>query len=173
VSVDGSPTAVFYSSPTQVNFLFPASVSGEDSASLQIQCAGLKSPLLQLPVLSLAPAIFTVGQNGTGQAAIVNPDGSVATAATPGSDIQIFGTGFGMLGPVGSDGLRHLLLPVTATIGGVSATVLFAGDVPGTTTGLVQINVQIPANAPGGPAIPLQLTVGGVSTAAGVTLAIQ
>jgi uncharacterized protein (TIGR03437 family) len=119
------------------------------------------------------PAIFTVGQNGTGQAAIVNPDGSTATAATPGSTIQIYGTGFGMLGPVGSDGLRHLLLPVTATIGDRPATVLFAGEAPGTTTGLQQINVEIPANAPAGPAIPLQLTVGGVNTAAGVTLAIQ
>jgi uncharacterized protein (TIGR03437 family) len=173
VSVDGSPTTVFYSSPTQVNFLFPAGVSGETSASLQIECAGLKSAVIQLPVLNLAPAIFTVGQNGAGQAAIVNPDGSVATAAAPGSTIQIFGTGFGMLGPVGSDGLRHLLLPVTATIGGMPATVLFAGEAPGTTTGLVQINVQVPANAPQGPAIPLQLSVGGVSTAAGVTLAIQ
>jgi uncharacterized protein (TIGR03437 family) len=173
VSVDGSPTTVFYSSPTQLNFLFPASVSGETSASLQIQCGGLKSAVIQVPVLNLAPAIFTVGQNGTGQAAIVNPDGSVATTATPGSDIQVFGTGFGLLGPVGSDGLRHVLLPVTATIGGMPATVLFAGEAPGTTTGLQQINVQIPAKAPQGPAIPLQLTVGGVSTAAGVTLAIQ
>jgi uncharacterized protein (TIGR03437 family) len=173
VSVDGSPTTVFYSSPTQVNFLFPASVSGATSASLQIQCAGLKSPVFQMPVLNLAPAIFTVGQNGTGQAAIVNPDGSTATAASPGSTIQIFGTGFGMLGPAGSDGLRHLLLPVTATIGDRPATVLFAGEAPGTTTGLQQINVEIPANAPAGPAIPLQLTVGGVNTAAGVTLAIQ
>jgi uncharacterized protein (TIGR03437 family) len=173
VSVDGSPTTVFYSSPKQVNFLFPSSVSGETSASLQIQCAGLKSPVFDVPVLNLAPAIFTVGQNGTGQAAIVNPDGSMATAATPGSIIQIYGTGFGMLGPVESDGLRHLLLPVTATIGGMPATVLFAGEASGTTTGLQQINVEIPANAPAGPAIPLQLTVGGVNTAAGVTLAIQ
>jgi uncharacterized protein (TIGR03437 family) len=173
VSVDGSATAVFYSSPTQVNFLFPASVSGEDSASLQFQCGGLKSAVVKVPVLKLAPAIFTVGQNGSGQAAIVNPDGSTATAASPGSNIQIFGTGFGMLGPAGSDGLRHLLLPVTAAIGGIPATVLFAGEAPGTTTGLQQINVQIPANAPPGPAIPLQLTVGGVTTAAGVTLAIQ
>lgn len=173
VSVDGGPTAVFYSSPTQVNFLFPASVSGEEWASVQIQCGGLKSAVIQVPVLNLAPAIFTVGQNGTGQAAIVNQDGSLATAAPPGSDIQIFGTGFGMLEPAGSDGLRHLALPVTATIGGIPATVLFAGEAPGTTPGLQQINVQIPANAPPGPAVTLQLTVGGASTPVGVTLAIQ
>jgi uncharacterized protein (TIGR03437 family) len=173
VSVDGSPTSVFYSSPKQVNFLFPQSVSGEQSASLQIQCAGLKSAVIQVPVLNLAPAIFTVGQNGTGQAASVNQNGTLATAAAPGSDIQIFGTGFGMLNPPGSDGLRHLALPVTATIGGIQATVLFAGEAPGTTTGLQQINVQIPTDAPAGPAVPLRLTVGGVSTQVGLTLAIQ
>jgi uncharacterized protein (TIGR03437 family) len=173
VSVDGSPTAVFYSSPTQINFLFPPGVSGEESASVQIQCAGLKSPVFKIPVLNLAPAIFTVGQNGTGQAASVNQNGTLATPASTGSDIQIYGTGFGMLEPAGSDGLRHLALPVTATIGGIPATVLFAGEAPGTTTGLQQINVQIPANAPAGSAVPLQLTVGGVSTPVGVTLSIQ
>ena len=173
VSVDGSPTTVFYSSPTQVNFLFPAGVSGEASASVQIQCAGLQSPVFKIPVLKLAPAIFTVGQDGTGQAATVNQNGTLATAAPPGSDIEIYGTGFGTLNPPGSDGLRHLALPVTATIGGIPATVLYAGEAPGFTTGLQQINVQIPANAPAGPAVPLQLTVGGVSTPVGVTLAIQ
>jgi uncharacterized protein (TIGR03437 family) len=173
VSVNGSATAVFYSSPTQINFLFPPGVSGEESAAVQIQCAGLKSAVFKIPVLNLAPAIFTVGQNGTGQAASVNQNGTLATAAPPGSDIQIYGTGFGMLEPAGSDGLRHLALPVTATVGGIPATVLFAGEAPGTTTGLQQINVQIPANAPAGPAVPLQLTVGGVSTPVGVTLSIQ
>ncbi len=167
VTVDGSPTTVFYSSPTQVNFLFPQSVSGQDSASLQIQCGGLKSAVLKIPVLNLAPAIFTVGQDGTGQAA------SMSTTTSPGATIQIYGTGFGMLDPAGSDGLRHLALTVTATIGGIPATVLFAGEAPGTTPGLQQINVQIPANAPSGTKVPLQLMVGGVTTQAGVTLSIN
>jgi uncharacterized protein (TIGR03437 family) len=163
VTVDGSPTTVFYSSPTQVNFLFPQSVTGEPSASLQIECRGLKSAAIKVPVLNLAPAIFTVGQDGTGQAATVN-----ATAA-----IQIYGTGFGTLDPAGPDGLRHIALPVTATIGGIPATVLFAGEASASTPGLQQINVQIPANAPSGEKVPLQLMVGGVTTQAGVTLSIQ
>src|SRR6202020_695940 len=91
VSVDGSPTSVFYSSPTQLNFLLPPGVSGEQSAAVQIECAGLTSAVIQLPVLNLAPAIFTVGQNGGGQAASVNQDGSLATPAPPGTDIQIYG----------------------------------------------------------------------------------
>ena len=173
VSVDGSPTEVFYSSSTQINFLLPPSVSGEQSASLQIQCGGLKSPMLKLPVLNVQPAIFTVGQNGSGQAAIVNQDGSLATATPPGTYIQIYGTGFGMLKPAGPDGLCWLELPVTATVGGMPAKVLFAGQAPGSTTGLQQINVMIPMDAPRGAAVPLQLTIGGANTPVGITLTIQ
>jgi uncharacterized protein (TIGR03437 family) len=36
-----------------------------------------------------------------------------------------------------------------------------------------QINILIPAGTPSGPATPLVLSIGGVSTQAGVTLAIQ
>jgi uncharacterized protein (TIGR03437 family) len=173
VFVDGSPTEVFYSSSTQINFLLPPSVSGEQSASLQIQCGGLKSPMLKLPVLNVQPAIFTVGQNGSGQAAIVNQDGSLGAATPPGTYIQIYGTGFGMLKPAGPDGLCWLELPVTATVGGMPAKVLFAGQAPGSTTGLQQINVMIPMDAPRGAAVPLQLTIGGANTPVGITLTIQ
>jgi uncharacterized protein (TIGR03437 family) len=173
VTVDGSNTDVFYSSPTQVNFLLPARVSGKQTASVQIKCGGLKSPVLKVPVLNLAPAIFTVGESGSGQAAIVNQDGSVGTSTPAGSYIQVYGTGFGMLKPAGPDGLCWLELPVTATVGGMPAKVLYAGEAPKSTTGLQQINVQIPMDVPRGAAVPLQLTVGGVNTPAGVTLTIQ
>jgi uncharacterized protein (TIGR03437 family) len=173
VFVDGKSTDVFYSSATQVNFLLPARVSGEQSASVQIQCGGLKSPVLKVPVLHLAPAIFTVTESGLGQAAIVNQDGSVGTPTKAGSYIQVYGTGFGMLKPKGPDGLCWLELPVTATVGGIPATVLYAGEAPGSDGGLQQINVLIPTDAPRGTAVPLQLTVGGVTTRAGVTLTIQ
>lgn len=173
VAVDGSPTDVFYSSPTQVNFLLPARVSGKQSASVQIQCGGLKSPMLKVPVLNLAPGIFTVNQTGSGQAAIVNQDGSLGTATRAGTYIQVYGTGFGMFKPAGPDGLCWLELTVTATVGGMPAKVLYAGETPGSTRGLQQINVLIPADAPRGAAVPLQLTVGGVKTPPGVTLSIQ
>jgi len=64
------------------------------------------------------------------------------------------------------------VLPVTATVGGMPATVQFAGAAPGY-LGLQQINVLIPANAMlSGPAVALVLTGGGVTTQSGVTVAI-
>jgi uncharacterized protein (TIGR03437 family) len=103
----------------------------------------------------------------------VNQDGSLGAATPPGTYIQIYGTGFGMLKPAGPDGLCWLELPVTATVGGMPAKVLFAGQAPGSTTGLQQINVMIPMDAPRGAAVPLQLTIGGANTPVGITLTIQ
>lgn len=173
VTIDSNATSVFASTPTQINFLVPASVSGETAASVQIACAGLTSQTTTLPIATVDPAIFTAAMTGTGQAAIVNQDGSIDKISTAGNYLQVYTTGFGLLAAPGADGLAHLTLTVTASIGGAPATVLYAGEAPGWTHGLQQINVLIPANASKGPSVPLVLTVGGVTTQTGVTLGIQ
>lgn len=61
----------------------------------------------------------------------------------------------------------------TVTIGGVSATVTYAGWVADSVAGLYQINATVPTKAPTGTAVPVVVTVGGVSSQAGVTMAIQ
>jgi uncharacterized protein (TIGR03437 family) len=71
-----------------------------------------------------------------------------------------------------ADGLQRLVQSVTAAVGGIQATVQYAGRAPGFTAGLQQINVLLPTNAPHGAAV-LVLTVGGVDTQAGVTVVIQ
>ena len=44
---------------------------------------------------------------------------------------------------------------------------------PTETSGLQQINVFVPANAPTGPSVPIVLTTDGVSTQGGATVAVQ
>ena len=170
VLVDGVETTVFYSGASQVNFLVPPSVAGEPSASVKIACNGVSSPTVILPVVPAAPALFTVTQNGIGQAAVINQDGSVATASPAGTSISLFGTGFGVLGQPGPDGLARLTAPITASIGVLPVKVLYAGEAPGYTSGLQQINVQLPDNTPRGPRIDIQIFAAGISTQAGVTL---
>ena len=63
--------------------------------------------------------------------------------------------------------------PVTATIGGIAANVSYAGEAPDKTSGLQQINIRVPANAPTGPSVAIILTVNGVSSQSGATLAVQ
>jgi uncharacterized protein (TIGR03437 family) len=173
VTVGGNSTTVFYSSPTQINFLIPSSVAGEANASVVVACAGLSSTPATLPVTAAVPAIFTITQNGSGQADSVNQDGSVDSAGAPGAVVELYGTGFGLYAPVSADGLTRMAQTVTALIGGVPAQVLFAGQAPGYTSGLQQIDILVPANGPQGAGIPLVLTVGGVTTQAGLTLAVQ
>jgi uncharacterized protein (TIGR03437 family) len=62
---------------------------------------------------------------------------------------------------------------VTAAIGGVPATVSYAGAAPGNVAGLLQVNVQVPAGTTPGNSVPVQVTIGGATTQAGVTIAVR
>jgi uncharacterized protein (TIGR03437 family) len=179
VLVNGVQAQVLFVSDTQINFVVPAGLTGTGNASVQVVCDGVSAPAGTLALSPVNPSIFTQTQNGKGQGAILNVNYSVngpqspGTPGTPGSYLLVFGTGFGDLGPAGADGLQRLTLPVTATLGGVAAQVVYAGEAPFFTSGLQQINILIPENAPVGPAVPIQLLVDGVSTQSGVTVAIQ
>jgi len=83
--------------------------------------------------------------------------GSVVSAtntAAPGDVLTSFCTGLGVVQPaLGSDSvavaaLHTTQLPVTATAGGQSVTVLFAGLTPGF-AGLYQVNFIVPAGLTG------------------------
>jgi uncharacterized protein (TIGR03437 family) len=173
VSLDGNPTGVFASTPLQINFLVPPELTGKKSTSVRISCAGLNSAAVPLQIADTSPAIFTAAQSGTGQAAINNQDGSLLPPSAAGTIVTVYGTGFGLFSAPGADGLKRVALPVTASIGGAAATVLYAGEAPGYTSGLQQFNVLIPADTPSGSQATLQLTVGGVATQTGLTLAIR
>ncbi len=63
--------------------------------------------------------------------------------------------------------------PVTVTIGGVAATVSYAGWVADSLAGLYQVNAVVPATVTVGNALPVVVTVGGKTSQAGVTMAVQ
>ena len=153
-----------------INFLLPQTLGLDRPASIQVDCGSLTSLTAVQPLSDVAPAIFTATQNGRGQGAIINQDHTIETPSPAGTVIEVYATGFGAL-VKGNDGLSRTVLPVTAYVGEVPAVVLYAGEAP-TWPGLQQINVQIPAGAPHGPAVSLRLVIDGVSTQPGVTLAI-
>ena len=49
---------------------------------------------------------------------------------------------------------------------------MFAGQAPGLIAGFIQVNIQIPRNAPTGAAVYFNIAVGGYSSQS-VTLAVQ
>ncbi len=107
VSIDNVETTVFGRSSALINFLLPAAVSEEQSAAVQITCAGISLPSVSLPLGPAFPALFTAAQTGTGQVAIINEDGGVNTPSPSGTIVTLYGTGFGLLEDAGPDGLAH------------------------------------------------------------------
>jgi uncharacterized protein (TIGR03437 family) len=93
--------------------------------------------------------------------------------------VTIYFTGGGQTNPPGVTGsvtglvLKSLTQPVSVTVGGLPATVAFAGAAPTFVDGVLQLNIRLADNTPSGSALPLSIVVGGVSSPAGVTLAVQ
>ncbi len=182
VTINGIPAPILYTSASQVAAIVPYSITG---ATAQITAAyqGQPTAAFRVPISSSAPGIFTYDSTGKGPAAALNQDGiTVNTAANPaevGDVVSLFATGEGQTSPVGVDGklavvpLPQPVLPVTVTIGGQNAEILYAGGAPGAVAGLMQINVRIPSGIPTGAAVPVALRVGNASAQAGVTVAVR
>ncbi len=176
VLVNGTAAQILFAGATQINFVAPGAPGVVTSTTIQLLCNGASMETATVQTAQVDPAIFTQTGTGTGPGSIVNQDGSLNGAgkpASPGGYISVYVTGFGTYNPSGPDGLQRLTYPVTAMIGGVAADVLYAGEAPTETSGLQQVNIQIPASAHVGPNVPIVLTVAGVSTQNGVTVAIQ
>ena len=65
------------------------------------------------------------------------------------------------------------ILTPTVTIGGQGAIVLAAQAPPGSVPGLIQLNVTVPSTLTPGPAYPVIVTAGGVSSQADLTMAVK
>jgi uncharacterized protein (TIGR03437 family) len=143
------------------------------TAQVTVAYQGETSAAFTVPVALSAPSLFTSNQTGAGQAAAVNADGTANTAANPvkiGGHISLYATGEGQTAPAGIDGKlggSKPVLPVSATVGGIPAAVQYAGGAQGQVTGLMQVNVQIPAGVQPGGYVPVVLQVGDASTTPG------
>ena len=181
VTFDGIAAPLLYVQGQQINAIVPYEVYGRAASQVQVQVGSNYSVPIDAKVVDAAPGIFTSGGTGQGQAAALNADSTLNTTLNPaqrGTAIVLYLTGEGQTNPPGQDGrviatdLRTPLLPVTATIGGQPAKVLYAGSAPSLVSGICQVNVQIPATLNPG-AQPVQVQVGGVSSQDGVTIVVK
>ncbi len=188
VLFDGVPAPIIYARADQTSVMVPYFVGRGPSTSVVIEYQGVQSSPITLSVTSTAPGIYALNQAGSGQGAILNQNLTVNAAANPAakdSVIAVYMTGEGTTSPSGIDGglagvngtpLAKPILPVTATVGGVPATVEYYGSAPLLIYGVMQVNVRIPLTAPSGPNVPIVITVGNVSTQTGgsqITVAVQ
>ena len=182
VLFDGIPAPVVYVSAGQISVVTPYFGTISATTHVQVEYQGVRSDPFPVAVAATAPGLFTANATGTGQGAILNQDGvtpnSAQAPAPRGSIVTLWGTGEGVTNPPGVDGrlavsvLPAPLAPVSVRIGGLPATVDYAGAAPGEMPGVIQINAQVPQSVqPGNSTVVV--TIGGATTQAGVTLAVE
>lgn len=178
ITFDGVAAPIIYANWGQTSIVVPYSVAGKSTTQVVVEYKGRPSAPVTLDVVQASPGIFTAAANGSGQGAILLEDYSVNSAqnAVPrGRAAMVFMTVGGETGTDGllAPGIAQHPLPVTATIGGQDAQVIYAGPSPGLIWGLTQVNVIVPDSAPTGAAVPITITIGGRSTQSGVTIAVK
>jgi hypothetical protein len=137
VTFDGTPATLVFASSTQVNLTVPY------SATVPTTVLQMGPSSVQLQVAPSAPGIFAAASAGDGV-------------------VVLYVTGCGALT---SDDLPRCALPVSVTVNGEPAQVLYAGIAPGLVQGANQINIKLPDDIMSGP-LTIIVTAGDASSKA-------
>jgi uncharacterized protein (TIGR03437 family) len=178
---------MIYASSTQVSAVVPYEMASISNPSVWISYAGQTSTAYQLSLASAAPGLFAQNASGNGPGAILNQDNSLNGPGHPaakGSIVQVYLTGEGQTSPQGITGATTSVTlpppqvtpapvqPVQVWVGGQPALYTYAGEAPGMVAGVMQLNVQIPANAPSGP-LSILVSIGGNMSQSGITVSVE
>jgi len=182
VQINGKKAAIAYVSPGQLNVQAPTDTA---IGPVQVQVTNsLGTASGTATLASYAPALFTfqakyASARHNSDGVYVAPAGYLGSATTsrpaqPGETLQIYATGLGPTTPavpagqlVGSPAPLANLTQLVVTIGGVPATVEFAGLVA---PGEYQINAVVPLLAAGDQ--PIVATIGGFSSQTGISIPV-
>jgi uncharacterized protein (TIGR03437 family) len=159
VKINGRLAPILSVSPNEVQVIVPYETELFSVAGIQVFNNNVASNTVTLFTNATAPGIFTVPPGGVGYAAAQHAtDFSLITPQSPaaiGETIVVYGTGLGDVTPAVGDGapgpvpVANTTNTITAFIGGVQATVGFAGLSPGL-VGLYQLNITVPTGVTAG-----------------------
>ncbi len=181
----GQSAPLLYASDGQVNALVPYGINVNTAQQLVISVGTSISVPQAVTLAAAAPGVFTINGSGSGQGIIEGVDANqVQTLAdtdhpvSPGEAVIIYCTGLGEVNPPVRTGaaaplapLSNTVSPVTVTIGGQQATVLFAGLTPNF-AGLYQVNALVPKGVTPGSEVPVVITAAGQQSKT-VTIAVR
>ena len=145
VLINSIPVPILAMDNTQMQVQAPFTLVTSADAEIVIVDQGNIAATVEASTAASAPALYPVDPQSAGVAR--------------GAVVALYGTGLGL-----GD------LPVTATIGGLTADVVALNPSPGY-TGLFQISLRVPGAAIAGPA-GILVTVGGATSQAGVNITI-
>jgi uncharacterized protein (TIGR03437 family) len=165
VYVNSAAVPLLYVSATQINFQLPSNTAA-GTASVYVNRDGGTSATYAFTVTSSAPGLFQDASNHVIAQNLVNySTNSDSNPVASGALVVVYFSGQGAVSNPVADGTAAPASPVptatataTATIGGVNATVDFAGLTAGF-AGLAQANILVPSLGTGD--YPLVLTIGG------------
>jgi uncharacterized protein (TIGR03437 family) len=160
VTVNGVSAPLLDVLASQINFQIPYE-TGAGPALVAVNNSG-QVTTFPIVVSVAAPGLWNY---------FISLSGIIGTSAKSGDVLTTFMTGEGAVTPNIADGdtappgtslanLPHARLPITITVNGQPATVLFAA-IPEGLTGVTQINMTLPRNLPTGP-VEVIVSVGGV-----------
>jgi len=193
VTIDGHPAPLLYTSATQVSCIAPYAIAAKSGTQVNLVLTynAIASAAFTVNVVDTDPGVFSMDASGAGQGAILNYNSlttdytvnSSSNAATKGSTVVIYVTGFGQTNPLGDE--TQLIGPgqppapvvpvaaVTVTMGGQAAPVLAAQAPLGSVPGVLQINATVPTAVTSGNSVPVLVTVGNATSQARVTMAVK
>ncbi|HXS98054.1 MAG TPA: hypothetical protein VN736_25825 [Candidatus Limnocylindrales bacterium] len=168
--------SIIFASPSQINFLVPAQAA-LGNATVNVTLNGRIASQGPAGILAVAPGLFTMPGGDVAAALAVRTIGGPSGPQTvfpvfdcssqsvckplaldPGLDtptfLELFGTGIGA---------HPTLAAVTATIGGQTVAVQFAGP-QGQAAGLDQVNIPLPLTLRGAGLVNIIVTVDGIAS---------
>jgi uncharacterized protein (TIGR03437 family) len=181
VLLAGEQVPLLFASNQQVNVVLPYDLPVNSTQQLIVTMGTAISIPQPVVIASAQPAVFSQDGSGSGAAIIAayQPDGTPLPADSPitaGDVITIYASGLGAVSPpvpAGSPApaspLSMTTNPITVTVGGMQAQVLFAGLAP-MFAQLYQVNFIVPTGVPPGNAVLLLSASGQQSAPVTITL---
>lgn len=163
---------------SQVRAILPSAVPA-GPATLRVTVNGVPSNTTSITVANNSPGIYTVDGSGYGPGRIYNyasPTALFSSLAKPARrnlTASLYGTGFGASSNPDDVAPPQQNLPYTVEVrvAGIVSTILFAGRST-TLPGQDQVVFRVPATAPFGCYVPVQVSVNGVPSNV-VTIAVS
>ena len=173
--IDGAAVPLLAVKDSEILALAPAAGSSSGSSVISVKAGGAQSDPRTVFTAPVSPALFTTLSIGVGPAVATNEDGSRNSSDSPvkkGHVLRLYATGLGAMTTAG-DGTAIPKAAITATVSGVAAQVKTIAPAPGYPLGYFAVDVIVPAGAPAGDFLLVEIAANGTPSQPGVTISIR
>ncbi len=180
LTANGQPVGLLSVAPNAITFLMPWATAGAGKIRLKATVEGVASNEITVRAAPAALGYFSTTADGLGTILAAHADWSPITAnspAAPGETVALYASGLGALVTSVAEydwpaSANPTSIPVQVDVGGVQATVLYAGAAP-SYPGVYQINIVIPPGLATSPGLNVRIFQGYAQTHPKVTIPVR